>query len=187
MGRAAVDRRSLGGVPVATARKRSLRVRRGWLRARTTPASRASTSRASTRTAPPRPNRGSAPLSAGRLHPGEAVAQTIAGLDFLCVCDKVRIRGRAFSAVEDPLWPPEPLSRGQQKQPLSNSYKGFGLCDGLRRKEQRAGLCGLPTPQRPYAWKAVSHASLPPFRLRQVERGRIGHPATLASRPRVLG
>ena len=66
-----------------------------------------------------------------QLLPDEAVAQTIAGLDFLCVCDKVRIRGRAFSAAEDPLWPPEPLSRGQRKQPLSNSYKGFGLCDGL--------------------------------------------------------
>ena len=72
------------------------------------------------------------------LHPGEAVAQTIAGLDFLCVCDKVRIRGRAFSTAEGPLWPPEPLSRGQRKQPLSNSYKGFGLCDGLRRKEEPA-------------------------------------------------
>ena len=68
----------------------------------------------------------------------EAVAQTIAGLDFLCVCDKVRIWGRAFSAAEDPLWPTEPLSRGQRKQPLSNFYKGFGLCDGLSPKGKPA-------------------------------------------------
>jgi hypothetical protein len=61
----------------------------------------------------------------------EVVAQTIAGLDFLCVCDKVRIRGRAFSVAEDPLWPTEPLSRGHRKRPLSNSYKGCGLCDAL--------------------------------------------------------
>jgi hypothetical protein len=62
---------------------------------------------------------------ARRLLAVEAVAQTIAGLDLLCVCDKVRIRGRASSAAEDPLWPTEPLSRGQRKQPLSNSYKGL--------------------------------------------------------------
>ena len=72
-----------------------------------------------------------------------AVAQTIAGLDFLCVCDKVRIRGRAFSAAEDPLWPTEPLSRGQRKQPLSNSYKGFGLCDGLATNRQSAQSVGF--------------------------------------------
>jgi hypothetical protein len=31
--------------------------------------------------------------------------------------------------------PPGRLSRGQQKRPLSNSYKRFGLCDSLRGKE----------------------------------------------------
>jgi hypothetical protein len=44
--------------------------------------------------------------------------------------------GASLSAAEDPLWPTEPLSRRQRKQPLSNSYKGFGLCDGLVRKQK---------------------------------------------------
>ena len=51
--------------------------------------------------------------------------------DFLWGCDKVAILEGTISVVEDPLRPPEPLSRGRRKEPLCNSYKGFGLCDSL--------------------------------------------------------
>ena len=103
----------------------------------------------------------------GRLLRREAVAQTIAGLDFLCVCDKVRIRGRAFSAAEDPLWPTELLSRGQRKQPLSNSYKGFGLCDGLSPKrlcaERRLRRQKRSQHDARFPARSTSHTSLGPI------------------------
>jgi hypothetical protein len=35
----------------------------------------------------------------------------------------------SISVAESPLWPPEPLSRGQQKWLLSISHRGFGLPD----------------------------------------------------------
>src|ERR1019366_9306905 len=68
----------------------------------------------------------------------EAVGQTNTILDFLCVCHKVTILGRAISVAESPVRPAGSLSRGQPKWLLSNSYKGFGLSDSLRPEHQSA-------------------------------------------------
>src|ERR1039458_3190972 len=92
----------------------------------------------------------------------DAVAQTITGLNFLYVCDKVTILGRTISVAEDPLCPAEPLSRGQRNWPLSDSYDRFGLCDSLNRMRPRARAKGAgrsryeATPRRPPRLVAVS-------------------------------
>ena len=99
---------------------------------------------------------------ARRLLATEAVAQTITGLNFLYVCDKVTILGRTISVAEDPLCPAEPLSRGQRNWPLSDSYDRFGLCDSLNRMRPRARAKGAgrsryeATPRRPPRLVAVS-------------------------------
>src|ERR1019366_9499144 len=67
-----------------------------------------------------------------------AVGQTNTILDFLCVCHRVTILGRAISVAESPVRPAGSLSRGQPKWLLSNSYKGFGLSDSLRPEHQSA-------------------------------------------------
>src|ERR1039458_6357282 len=67
-----------------------------------------------------------------------AVGQTNTILDFLCVCHRGTIFGRAILVAESPLRPAGSLSRGQPKWLLSNSYKGFGLSDSLRPEHQSA-------------------------------------------------
>jgi hypothetical protein len=47
-----------------------------------------------------------------------AVAQSIACLDLLYICDKVTILGATISVGEGPPGPPEPLSQGQRTRPL---------------------------------------------------------------------
>ncbi|HZL06758.1 MAG TPA: PAS domain S-box protein, partial [Coriobacteriia bacterium] len=80
----------------------------------------------------------------------EAVAQTITGLNFLYVCDKVTILGRTISVAEDPLCPAEPLSRGQRNWPLSDSYNLFGLCNSLRAEQggDQPGRMRVPRPKQ---------------------------------------
>jgi len=53
----------------------------------------------------------------------------MAGVDFLCVGDKVAILDRIISVAEESLWPAERLSRGRRKWRLSNPYNGLGLSD----------------------------------------------------------
>jgi hypothetical protein len=64
-----------------------------------------------------------------RLYSSVAVGQTSDAFDFLCVCHKVMSLRRSILVAERPLLPAEPLSRGQQRWLLSNSYKGLGLSD----------------------------------------------------------
>jgi hypothetical protein len=54
-----------------------------------------------------------------------------------------------------PLWPPEALSRGHRKPPLSNSYRRFGLCDSLGARQRRGtgdqaacSQCREPAPSK---------------------------------------
>ena len=47
--------------------------------------------------------------------------------------------------------PPGRLSRGQQKRPLSNSYKRFGLCDSLATKRELRGSGPLKASQGTFA------------------------------------
>jgi len=74
-----------------------------------------------------------------------AVGQTMAGVDFLCVGDKVAILDRIVSVAEESLWPAERLSRGRRKWRLSNPYNGLGLSDshGDKRdaRERRLATC----------------------------------------------
>lgn len=77
-----------------------------------------------------------------------AVGQTNAVFDFLCVWYKVMILGCSISVAESPLRPAEPLSRGQQKWLLSNSYRGLGLSDSHGYKQaarERAGATEVPS------------------------------------------
>src|SRR5436305_1106483 len=55
----------------------------------------------------------------------------MAGVDFLCVGDKVAILDRIVSVAEESLWPAERLSRGRRKWRLSNPYNGLGLSDSV--------------------------------------------------------
>lgn len=62
----------------------------------------------------------------------------MAGVDFLCVGDKVAILDRIISVAEEPLWPAERLSRGRRKWRLSHPYNGLGLSDSLGEYEVAA-------------------------------------------------
>src|SRR5437764_4032693 len=64
---------------------------------------------------PKRKRRCGRPCPASRLVVREAVAQTMSGVDFLCVRDKVAIPNRIISVAVQPLWPAERLSRGRPK------------------------------------------------------------------------
>jgi len=95
------------------------------------PRGRAPSERSSTREARDVARGGTLPLSM------VAVGQTMAGVDFLCVGDKVAILDRIISVAEESLWPAERLSRGRRKWRLSNPYNGLGLSDSHHARRQR--------------------------------------------------
>jgi len=84
-----------------------------------------------------------------------AVGQTSDAFDFLCVCHKVMSLRRSILVAERPLLPAEPLSRGQQRWLLSNSYMGLGLSDSHATKQsldargpRRTQTCEARKPDR---------------------------------------
>ena len=85
-----------------------------------------------------------------------AVGQTMAGVDFLCVGDKVTILDRIISVAEEPLWPAERLSRGRRKWRLSNPYNSLGLSDSHRQTQ--VPRPSLPMPMREAAAPCVGPA-----------------------------